>query len=427
MNDYEVSVSEISENRREVGVTIARPVFDKKLSAAVQSLSSKVELKGFRKGKAPVHLIRKLYGDQIKADVIEDIWRDAYQEIVTSRSLEVVGVSGIKLHDEEGSSEVKIEAEFSLFPRPTLNNLEGLEITVESEKFSEKLVDEAIEELRRRAGEVVPVTDRDEAKEGDLLNISYETTVGGEAGGSEEDSYVEIGSGRSLKDLEMGLIGAKVGELREVPVVFPDDYGDQSLAGKAATYQVTVKKLEQMKLPELNDEFVKEHVGEESVAAFKETLTKRIKRRLDERNHTAQVDAVLKAVYEANSFEIPDMMIDEQIRHKLMEFGVVKKTDRSPMQDVSGFRPLLGEMAKAEVVKAIVLERLVEQLGINPTEQQVEQWIEGQASRYEVEQSVILDEFGAKKDRKRIKDVVARETAIEQIVSQSKIVEQPKG
>jgi trigger factor len=426
MNEYEVSVSEISENRREVGVIIARPTFDKKLNAAVQSLATKVELKGFRKGKAPVALVKKLYGDQIKADVIEDIWRDAFQDVVTNRALEVVGVSRFRLHDEEGSAELKIEAEFALLPRPVFAKLDGLEISVETEKFNENLVEEAIQELRRRAAEVEEVTDRDVAVEGDLLNISYEILIDGKTHGGDDDSHVEIGSGRSLKDLEAGLIGAKLGEQREVSVTFPGDYGDQSLAGKSATYKVSVKRLQRMNLPEMTDDFVKEYLGEESLASFRESLTKRIKRRLDERNHSAQVDAVVKAIYDANPFEIPELMIDEQIRFKLKELGVEKQDDYS-RRDVSQLRPFLGEIATQELIKVIVLERLVEQLEIKPDDEQVERWVEDQANRYEVEKSEILAEFGAKRDRRRIKDVVAREAAIEQIVGRSKVIEQPKG
>jgi len=426
---YEISVNELSESRRGVGAKIPRAVYDKKMSSMVQSISQRVELKGFRKGKAPVSMVQKLYGEQIRADLLEEIWRDIYQEAVTSNGLQVVGVSNLHFHDEDPAKDVHIHAEFALVPRPKLANIKGLEITVETEKFTDKLVEDAIEEIRRRSAKVQPIEGRETAENGDLVNISFEATLEGEEfpGNKEESSYVEIGSGRSVSDLENGLVGLKVGEKKEITVKFPEEYSDKNLAGKSALYKVEVKTIERVELPELTDEFVKENLQDENVADFKAKLTTRIERRLKERNHAAQIDALVKAIFEANTFEIPDAMVDEQIRMKLFEFGVLDPKDRNSYgRDVSRFRPMLGEVAKNEVTKAVIFERLVEELQVEPTDAEIDSWVEAQAASYETTVEQIRKEFQADKNNDRLKDVVARERAVEQILAESKVIEQPK-
>ncbi len=426
---FEISVNEVSESRRDVGITVPRKNYESKMQRAVQALIGRVEIKGFRKGKAPESVVRKMYGDRLKADVMEEIWRDAYRDVVTEKSFEVVGVSKLHFHDENPEEDIKIHAEFAIMPRPELKKLDGLTVQVETEKFTEKLVDEAIDEVLRRSSKVNAIQGRDSAQRGDLVNISFEANIEGEpfSGSKEESSYVEIGSGRSIKDLEEGLIGQKVGETREIAVKFPDDYADQNLAKKTATYQATVKTIEQVELPEFTDAFVKETLNEESVADFKEKLTKRIQRRLDERNHSAQIDAMIKALYEANTFEIPEVMVDEQIRGKLFELGILNPKDENAYRrDVSRFRPLVGEMATKEVTKAIILERLVEQLEVDASDEEVDKWVNTQATRYETTGDQIREEFDFSRDPKRLKDVVRREKAVEQILAKSKVIEQPK-
>jgi len=427
--DYDLSINEISESRRQIGVKVPKPAFDDRVSKAAKTLSVRAEIKGFRKGKAPVHIIQKLYGERLKLDVVEGIWREAAQQLQNDPTLEIFGFSNMQVEDGE-NSEVAINVEATLLPKPKLEKLTGLEISFESEKFNESLVDEALLEARRRGAKTTPVTDRTTAESGDLVNISYEATIVGETfpGSAEENSYVEIGSGRSVADLEAGLIGKTVGEKCELNVTFPEDYPQAELRGKTAVYKVEVKGLERAELPELNDEYVKEHLGAETVSEVKEKFAKRIQRRLDERTETSRRAAVFKALYEANPFEIGDLIIEEQMRHQLMRFGVLNPKDReSRFSDVSRFKALLGEQAKLEAAESFLVEALVKAYKIEPTDKQIEDWVQVQAGRYETTPEEIKKEFNFSKEPERLKGSVALELAIEKLLADSKVTENPKG
>lgn len=427
--DYNLSINEISESRRQIGVKVPKPVFDERVTKAARTLSGRAEIKGFRKGKAPVHIIQKMYGDRLRLDVVEGIWREAAMQLQNDPTLEIFGFSNMQVEDGE-NSEIAINVEATLLPKPKLEKLKGLEISFESEKFNDALVDEALLEARRRGAKTSPVTDRNKAESGDLVNISYEAKIDGEVfpGSAEENSYVEIGSGRSVADLESGLIGQTVGEKCELNVTFPEDYPQEEIRGKTAVYKVEVKGLERAELPELTDEYVKEHLGAETVVEIKEKFAKRIQRRLDERTETAKRAAVFKALYDANPFEIGDLIIEEQMRHQLMRFGVLNPKDReSRFSDVSRFKPLLGEQAKLEAAESFIVEALVKTYNIEPTEAQIEDWVNVQAGRYETTPEEIKKEFNFAKEPERLKGSVALELAMDKLLADSKVTEKPKG
>jgi trigger factor len=427
--DYDLSINEISESRRQIGVKVPKPVFDSRVNQAAKTLSSRAEIKGFRKGKAPAHIIQKMYGERLKLDVVEGIWREAALQLQNDPTLEIFGFSNMQVEDG-AESEVAINVEATLLPKPNLSKLKGLEIEFESEKFDQNLVEEALLEARRRGAKTTPVTDRKKAETGDLVNISYVATIDGETfpGSAEENSYVEIGSGRSVADLETGLIGKSVGESYELNVTFPEDYPQEEVRGKTAVYKVEVKGLERAELPELTDEYAKEHLGADTVKELKEKFTKRIQRRLDERAETSKRAAIFKALYEANPFEIGDLIIEEQMRHQLMRFGVLNPKDReSRFSDVSRFKALLGEQAKQEAAESFLVEALVKAYKIEPDEKQIEDWIAVQAVRYETNAEDIKKEFNFAKEPERLKGSVALELAMEKLLADSKVTEKPKG
>ncbi len=426
--DYELSISELSETRRAIDVKVQRPVLNQRIETAARSISGRVEVKGFRRGKAPVSLIQKMYGDRLKLDVLEELWRLAEQKLKSDPNLNIFGFSELTL-DDVSESEVAIKVEATLYPQPKLERLTGLEISYDVENFSDKLVEDALLEARRRGAKSEPVTDRDIAETGDLVNISYQASFEEEGfpGSSEPDAHVEIGSGRSVADLEQGLIGKKVGETYEIPVVFPADYPEETLQGKKAIYKVEILKLERQELPELTDEYAKDILGADSVADLRERFEKRIRARLEERAETAKRAAVFKAIYEANPFEIGDLIIEEQMRLQLMRFGLLNPRDKQTYQsDLARFKPILGEQAKKEAAEGFIVDALVAHYGVKPTEEEVDKWVEKRADRFETSAEDIKKEFHYSRDPERLTDIVAREIALEKFLEGSKVIENPK-
>jgi trigger factor len=427
--DYELSINEISESRRQIGVTVKKPIFEERVAKAAKTLSHRAEIKGFRKGKAPVHVIQKMFGDRLKLDVVEGIWREAATQLQNDPTLEIFGFSNMQV-ETEAEADVAINVEATLLPKPKLEKLTGLEISYETEKFNDKLVDEALLEARRRGAKTNPVVGRDVAEEGDLVNLSFNATIDGEGfpGSIEDNAYVEIGSGRSVADLESGLTGKQVGKDYDIKVVFPEDYPQETVRGKTAVYKVTVKGLERADLPELTDEFVKENLGAENVSELKDKFAARIKRRLNERSEAAKKAAVFKALYEANPFEIGDLIVEEQMRYQLMRFGVLNPRDNeSRNADVSRFKPLLGEQAKQEAAESFLVDALVKAFNVEPTDEQVENWITTQAENYETSPEDVKKEFNYPADPTRLKNSVALELAVEKLLASSKVTEKPKG
>jgi len=210
-------------------------------------------------------------------------------------------------------------------------------------------------------------------------------------------------------------------------VKFPADYPEESVREKKAHYHVDIKGLERADVAELTDEYVKENLGAETVTELKERFEKRIKLRLEERAETSKRSALFKAIYEANPFEVGDLIIEEQMRTQLMRFGVINPRDpNSSQMDVTRFKPLLGEQAKNEVVEGFLANALVTHYKLEPSNEQVDAWVKDQAERYETEEEQVKKEFDFEKDPKRLTDTVARELAVEKVLAASKVVENPK-
>lgn len=371
-----IKAKEIEKNKYEFQFVIEKALFDEEVNRVYRKNAPKINVPGFRKGKAPRHIIEKMYGSAVFYDeAIDNLLPDAYTKALADTKLEAVSRPEIDIVsiDEKG---VTLKAAVFTKPAVTVSEYKGLEVEREAVSVSEDDIDKEIETVRERNSRMLTVEDR-AAQDGDEANIDFEGFVDGVAfeGGKGEKYPLKLGSGSFIHGFEDQIIGHKPGEEFEITVKFPDDYGAENLAGKESVFKIKLNELKVKELPEVDDEFVKDVSEFNTIAEYREDIKKKItERREHEADHKFE-HAALHALLEKTETDIPAVMIEQEIDSYIRDYEYrlkaqggsldmyYKYTGMKPEQLRESFkgeaeeqvktRLALAEVAKKEKIKAL--------------------------------------------------------------------------
>ena len=318
----QVSVSTVSglERRLEVAVPAARLTGE--IESRLKQLARTARLKGFRPGKAPMPVVRQQFSQQVQSEVVGDLLRETYSEAITSQKLRPATDPKIEQISAEPGADMRYVALLEVMPEITLKSLSELAVERPIAEITEADQTAMIEAMRRQRPDYVAV--EREAGEGDQVTVDFEGRIDGETfqGGTASDIPFVVGQGRMLKEFEDGVRGAKVGETRSVTVNFPADYGSPAVAGKTAIFSVTVKKVEEQKLPEIDDAFCAAFgVNEGGLEALKTEMLESMKRELAKAIQGKVRAQVFDKLFEANPIEVPRGMVAETVQSMQLDFA----------------------------------------------------------------------------------------------------------
>ncbi len=424
-----VSIEEKSEIAREISISIPRSNYDQKLESQLNKISKTAKIKGFREGKAPVHIVKKMYGSHVQDEVLSDLIGKAYSEALDEHKLNVIGHPKIDITPIEDEKDLEVKALVELYPSPEIKDYKSLAFDCEVEELSKDAVDNELKRLAEAFATTEKVEGRSKVEDGDLLDLSFNGTINGEPfeGSNQENARIEVGRGSFPKEFEDALIGLELNKEAEVSVEMPKDIANPALAGKKAKYTVLVKEISLKKTPELNEEFIKENKISESQETLKSELEARLKSELEARNTQERETKYFEALFKKSSFEVPQAMIDEEIRHILFEARLLDPSDQKSYQlSVEGFRENLGEGALFRVRKRIALESIAKQESIEVDEEQVSKWLDEQAAESKVERKQVEEMYGYPGSLDRLKSYIGQQKTVELLLSQSKIKETKK-
>ena len=309
----EVTVEKTGSFGRKLQVTVPVEQVDQAFDTAYKALAKSVRIPGFRPGKAPRSIIEAHYGPQLRSEVEQSLVSSSLINALQQTEETPVAMPSVDAGDPKRGTEFSYTAEFEVPPEVELERYEGLEIERVEVTVEDEAVQNELEHMREHAAQLVPVMIREEVQKGDVVTMDYSGFIDDVAfpGGTGENAMIEIGGDDYLPGFSESLEGAKVGATVSFPITFPDDYTAEHLAGKTATFKVTIKELKTKEKPALDDDFAKD-VGEDDLDA----LTAKIRAQLQERK---QRDAdeerrprALKALVEANPFEVPGSMGRQQ-------------------------------------------------------------------------------------------------------------------
>ncbi len=353
----QVSVESISKLERRMQVQVPAERVSQEVQARLQNLSRTARLKGFRPGKAPIKVIRQQFGVQVHREVIGELLQSSFAEAVSEKQLSPAGNPRIEPQSVGEGQDLRYVATFEVLPEVALQPMDTLELERVTSEVTESDIDAMIERLRRQQMKYSPVTRA--AASGDKVSIDFLGKIDGVefAGGKGENIGVVLGEGRMLPELEQGLIGAVAGDHRDISVSFPADYRATELAGKTAVFSTDIKTVEEPALPEVDEEFCKSFgVTEGGIPKLREDVAANMRRELEQNLRTRNKTAVLEKLYQANPIDVPNAMLESQIRDLQIE-----SMRRAGTKDVSQAPPRepLVEPARRRVALGLIINDVI--------------------------------------------------------------------
>ncbi len=425
-----LQVEKLDHNMAKLTIEAAAEDFEKAVQQAYLKNRGKISVPGFRKGKAPRALIEKMYGKGVFfEDAANDLIPEAYQKAVEEHTeLDIVSRPKIDVTQIESGKPFIFTAEVALKPEVELGKYKGVKCDAVDTSVTDEEVDAEIERQRQNNSRMVDVEGR-AIQEKDIATIDFEGFVDGEAfeGGKGENYDLEIGSHSFIDTFEDQLIGKNAGDETEVNVTFPEDYQEKSLAGKAATFKVTVKGIKEKELPELNDEFASDVSEFETLAEFKEDTKKKIAERKENNAKAAKEDQLIQAIIDDSKMDIPDAMLETGADQLLQNYAMRLSSQGLSLDmylqytgmTVDRLRDQMKDQAVKNIHSRLVLEAVVAAEKLEATDEEYNNELQKMADQYKMEIDKLKDLVGDK-EAKNIRTDIAIQKAVDLIVAEAK-------
>lgn len=381
-------------NKYELEVKVEKEAFSAATMKAYKKQVKNINIPGFRKGKAPKHIIERMYGKGVfYDDAIEETYPSALADAAVEAELKAIGVDDISV-GEVSDDGYTFTAKIIVAPELTVDGYKGIEVEKLSTEVTDELVDEELQAVRERNGRMVTVEDR-AAENGDTTVIDFEGFVDGEAfeGGKSENYNLRLGDGNFIPGFEEAIVGHKTGEEFTIDVTFPEDYNAENLAGKEAQFKIKLHEIKTKELPEVDDEFVKDVSEKDTLDEYKEELKEKVAKRLEEQSEKDFDNKLTDTLEKLVTEEIPEVMFDNEVRDMLNEFDMRLRSQGMDLatymkytgMDQGAIEATYKPQAEKRVKIRLVLEAIGRQENIEVTDEDVENEYKKLAEAYKAE------------------------------------------
>ena len=426
-----LQVEKLEKNMAKLTIEVSAEEVESALQRAYQKQKSKISIPGFRKGKVPRQMVEKMYGVGVfYEDAANDMIPAAYEKAASESELEIVSQPKIEVVQIEKGKEFIFTAEVAVKPEVELGEYKGVEVPKTETEVTEEDIMAEINKEREQNSRIITVDDR-AVEDGDMTVIDFEGFVDGEAfeGGKGEDYPLTIGSHSFIDTFEEQLIGKNIGEETEVNVTFPEEYHAEELKGKPALFKVTVKEIKKKELPELDDDFVEDVSEFSTVAEYKDSIKNKIEERKAKEAKAAKEDAAIEKIIENAKMEIPEPMIETQVRQMAEDFSRRLSQQGLSVEQYFQYTGLTAEMLldqmKPQALKRIqsrlVLEAIAKAEAIQVSEEELEKEIQDMATSYQMEADK-LKALLTDKDKENMKSDIAVSKAADLVAESAKEV-----
>lgn len=385
----------LEKNMVKFTIEVDADTFKKAIETAYLKNRGKINLQGFRKGKAPRKLIEKAYGsDVFYEDAANEVMQPAYEKALQESELEIVSRPTVDVVQAEEGKDFIFTAEVAVKPEVTLNDYKNIEIQKEEITVSEEEVNKRIDDVREKNARIIDIDGRP-AKAGDTVVIDYAGSVDGVAfdGGTDQGHELVLGSGQFIPGFEDQVIGHNIGDSFDVNVTFPTPYHSEELAGKDAVFAVTIHGITEKELPEADDELAQDVSDFDTLEEYKEDLRKKIK---EEKEHKAEHEVehkVMDALVERLEVELPEPMVDLEVENQLYSMENRMRAQGFSLeqymqftgQTIASLQAGMKEGAAKSIKGRLALEAVAKAENLEVTEEDLEKEYQKVAEMYKME------------------------------------------
>jgi len=421
----------LSGNKAKLTMTVPAEKFDEATQKAYLKMRGRVNVPGFRKGKAPRKLIESMYGEGVFYDeAFEILFPEVYEAAVTEANIRPVDRPSVDIQEIGAGKELKFTVEVFVRPDVELGEYKNLTVTHKEIEVTEEQVQSQIKQEQEKLARVVDVADR-AVKDGDIVNLDYSGSVDGVKfdGGTAEAQTLTIGSNSFIPGFEAQMVGIKPGEEKDLKVTFPEQYHSEDLAGKAAVFHVKVNGIQAKELPELDDDFAQDVSDFNTFTDYEFSVREKLLETAKKNSEITLENALVEKAVANATVDIPEAMVEEQVDYILrdmqmrMAYQGLKMEDylKYTGQSIEQMRDMYKGEAENRVKSELVLEAIRDKEKVTPTEEDVAAQVKEQAQRSGME----LDKFEESltdKQKEYLKDSAAIQKVIDLMKKSCKVV-----
>ncbi len=389
-----VTAPENEKNVRVMEFSIARADFDKACNTVYKRNVGKMNIPGFRKGKAPKAIIEKMYGTGVfYEEALNDLLPAAYDAACKEANLEIVSQPEIDVK-EMNDTDVVITAKVYVKPEVVVKDYKGIPADKTVVPVTDADIDAEIEKLRERNSREIDVTDR-AAEMGDTVVLDFDGSVDGVPfdGGKAEKYNLKLGSGSFIPGFEEQVVGKSIDDAFDVNVTFPEDYHAEELKGKAAVFACKLHEIKHIELPALDDEFIKDISEFDTISAYREAERSKMEERNAKNAENAVEEQLIASLIDRMEADIPKSMIDTEVENQVRDFDMRLRQQGMDLKtylkytglDLDGMRAQFQPMAERQVKVRLALEKIVELENLTASEEEIEKDYSELAKAYGME------------------------------------------
>ena len=425
-----LQVEKLEKNMAKLTIEVSAEEFDAAIEKAYQKNKGKMNIQGFRKGKAPRQMIEKMYGVGVfYEDAANIIIPEAYsKEVAECKDIEIVSQPEIDVVQIEKGKSFIFTAVVATKPEVELGEYKGIQVEVSVPEIKDEDVEAELKKAQEEQARTVPVEDRPVA-DGDIATIDFEGFVDGVAfeGGKGTDYALTIGSHSFIDTFEEQLIGKNIGDEVEVNVTFPEEYHAEELKGKPALFKVTIKEIKVKELPELDDDFAQDVSDFDTLAEYKADIKAKLVEKAEKVAKNEKEEKLIDAIIANSKMDIPEAMIETQQDQMVREFANRIASQGLSFDQYMQFTGMtmdaMKEQMKPQALKRIqvrlVLEAIAAKEAFEITEEDIEKELETMASMYQMDIAK-LKEIVSDNEKEAMKKDIAVSKAAELIIAESK-------
>lgn len=426
------NVESVGNLGRKLHIEVPSKRVNEEFEKAYKYLQREVNIKGFRKGKAPVAAIKSMYADRVKGDVAQNLVQDAYVTALKEHKLTPVSMPQIDFEEITEDKNFSFTANFEIRPDAKIVKKEGFSLEKEKVVVPEDQVTKALENIQTSNASFEAITEDRAVKTGDFANIDFEGFIDGAPlnNGAAKGHQLEIGSQSFIPGFEEGLVGMKKGESREITVTFPAEYHAEELRSKPVTFKVTLNEIKEKKLPEFNEELLKK-IGQESLDSLKAQITKDYEANESMRVEKELRDNLFKKFIEANPVEAPQSLVEEQKKALVEDF---KNRMKSQGFSEDGFEEYeekwnedFKQQAEFMVKSAFLIDKLAEEENLHATDADVEKKFDEMAKQWNLEKEKIKSYYMQNNSLSKLSYQITEDNVFNYLLGKSTVKEvEPK-
>ena len=425
-----LQVEKLEKNMAKLTIEVPAEEFDAAIKNAYNKNKNKFSIPGFRKGKAPLAMLEKMYGAGIfYEDAANEVIDASYPKAAEESKEEIVSTPEIKVTQIEKGKAFIYEATVALKPEVTLGEYKGVEVKKAEAVVTDEDVENELTAARKKNGRLIDGEDGT-IEDGDNTIIDFTGYIDDKTfdGGAGTDYPLVIGSHSFIEGFEDQLIGKKKGETCDVNVTFPAEYHADELAGKPAKFVVTIKEVKRNELPELNDEFASEVSDFDTLDEYKADIRKKLQEKKEQDAKVENENNVIEKVVENAQMELPQPMVDTQAREMVENYArrlqsqglnindYMKYTGMTPEKLMEQMRP----EAEKRIKTRLVLEKVVEVENVEVSDEKLDEQINEIAASYKLEGAKLKEMMG-EREKEQIREDLKVQAAIDLLVEQAKL------